>query len=130
MLVYWYINTPPHSYVFTFLFSEFLVTCRLCDLAYPLFYGFTGSISPVSRALILTQYKSPFSTCTILLIRSVTLYAYKFKLLTKIKIHLIFYISLLQPLKSKSLIYKVLLLPPIIINNGICSYFINLINNI
>ena len=56
-------------------------------------------------------------------------YAYKLKLLTKMKIHLIFYISLLQPLKGKSLTYKVPLLPPIIINNGNGSYFINLIDN-
>ena len=41
-------------------------------LGYPLFYGSTGSISSVSCALILNQYKSPFSTCTILFIRSVT----------------------------------------------------------
>ena len=57
-------------------------------------------------------------------------YAYKLKLLTKIKIYLIFYISLLQPLKGKPLIYKILLPPPIIIDNGNGSYFINLINNI
>ena len=36
-------------------------------------YSFTGFISPAFCVLILTQYKSPFSTCTILLIRSVTL---------------------------------------------------------
>ena len=41
-----------------------------------------------------------------------------------------FYISLLQLLKGKPLIYKVPLLPPIIVNNGNGSYFINLINNI
>jgi hypothetical protein len=40
-----------------------------------------------------------------------------------------FYISLLQFLKGKPLTYKVLLLPPIIINNSNSSYFINLINN-
>ena len=57
-------------------------------------------------------------------------YTYKLKLLTKIKIHLIFYISLLQPLKGKPLTYKVLPLPSIIINNGNSSYFIDLINNI
>jgi len=41
-----------------------------------------------------------------------------------------FYVSLLQPLKDNPITYKVLLLPPIIINNGNNSYFINLINNI
>jgi hypothetical protein len=40
-----------------------------------------------------------------------------------------FYISLLQPLKSEPLIYKVPPLPFIIINNGNGSYFINLIDN-
>ena len=45
------------------------------------------------------------------------------------KIHLTFYVSLLQPLKGKPLTYKVPLLPPVIINNGNSSYFINLINN-
>ena len=40
-----------------------------------------------------------------------------------------FYISLLQPLKGKLLTYKVPLPPPVIINNGNSSYFINLINN-
>ena len=52
------------------------------------------------------------------------------KLLTKIKIYLIFYVNLLQPLKGKPLTYKVPPLPSIIINNGNGSYFINLINNI
>ena len=51
--------------------------CRLCDLAYSLFYGFTGFISPASCVLILNQYKSPLSTCTILFIRSVTLFTSK-----------------------------------------------------
>ena len=40
-----------------------------------------------------------------------------------------FYISLLQPLKGEPLTYKVLPLPPIIVDNGNGSYFINLINN-
>ena len=55
---------------------------------------------------------------------------YKLKLLTKIKIYLTFYVSLLQPLKGKPITYKVPLLPPIIVNNSNSSYFINLINNI
>jgi hypothetical protein len=46
------------------------------------------------------------------------------------KIHLMFYISLLQSLKSKPLTYKVPLPPPIIVDNGNGSYFINLINDI
>jgi hypothetical protein len=41
-----------------------------------------------------------------------------------------FYISLLQLLKGKPLTYKVPPLPPIIINNGNSSYFIDLINDI
>ena len=59
-----------------------------------------------------------------------SLYIYKLKLLVKMKIHLIFYISLLQLLKGERLTYKVPPLPPIIINNGNSSYFINLINDI
>ena len=47
-----------------------------------------------------------------------------------LKIHLIFYISLLQLLKSELLIYKVPPPPSIIINNGNSSYFTNLIDNI
>ena len=62
--------------------------------------------------------------------KKLSLYTYKLKLLTEIKIHLIFYINLLQPLKGKPLIYKVLPLLPIIINNGDGSYFINSINDI
>ena len=46
------------------------------------------------------------------------------------KIHPIFYVSLLQPLKSKPLIYKIPPPPPIIVNNGNGSYFINLIDDI
>ena len=45
------------------------------------------------------------------------------------KIYLIFYISLLQLLKSKLLIYKVLPLSFIIINNSNSSYFINSIDD-
>ena len=41
-------------------------------LGYPLSHNFTGFISSTPYILILTQYKSPFSTCTILFIRSVT----------------------------------------------------------
>ena len=41
-----------------------------------------------------------------------------------------FYISLLQPLKGESLIYKIPPPPPIIVNNGDGSNFINLINDI
>ena len=41
-----------------------------------------------------------------------------------------FYISLLQLLKGKLLIYKILPPPPIIVDNGNGFYFINLINNI
>ena len=41
-------------------------------LSYPLSYGFTGFISSIFCILILTQYKSLFSTYTILFIRSIT----------------------------------------------------------
>ena len=46
------------------------------------------------------------------------------------KIHPIFYVSLLQPLKKEPLTYKVPPPPPIIIDNGDGSYFINLIDDI
>ena len=46
------------------------------------------------------------------------------------KIYLIFYISLLQPLKGEPLTYKVPPPPPIIVDNGNGSYFIDLINDI
>jgi len=45
------------------------------------------------------------------------------------KIHPMFYISLLQPLKDEPITHKVPLLPPVIVDNGNGSYFINLINN-
>ena len=45
-------------------------------------------------------------------------------------IYLMFYVSLLQPLKDNPITYKVPLLPSIIINNSNSSYFINLINNV
>ena len=51
-----------HSYILSFTMW----------FGYPSFYSSTSSISPASCTLILTQYKSPFSTCTILLIRSIT----------------------------------------------------------
>jgi len=41
-----------------------------------------------------------------------------------------FYVSLLQPLKDDPITYKVPLPPPVIIDNGNSSYFINLINDI
>ena len=40
-----------------------------------------------------------------------------------------FYVSLLQPLKDNPITREVPLPPPIIVNNGNGSYFINLINN-
>ena len=61
--------------------------------------------------------------------KKLSLYAYKLKLPTKIKIYPMFHVSLLQPLKSKPLIYKVPPPPPVIIDNGNSSYFINLIND-
>ena len=70
--VCWYVGilVRPHIPIF----SHFYVLNSIMWLGYPSSYGFTGSISPASCVLILTQYKSFFSTCTILLIRSVTLY--------------------------------------------------------
>ena len=50
-------------------------------LSYPLSYGSTGFISFISCVLILTQYKSSLSICTILFIRSVT---FAFKILNLI----------------------------------------------
>jgi len=41
-----------------------------------------------------------------------------------------FYVSLLQPLKDNSMTREMLPPPPIIVDNGNSSYFINLINNI
>jgi hypothetical protein len=41
-----------------------------------------------------------------------------------------FYVSLLQPLKSEPLTYKIPPPPPIIIDNGNGSYFINSIDDI
>ena len=67
--VYWYISIL-YSYVFTFLYSHILSSTMW--LSYPLSYGSTGFISPAFYILILTLYKSPLSTYTILLIRSVT----------------------------------------------------------
>jgi len=58
------------------------------------------------------------------------MYTYKLKLLTEIKIYLMFYISLLQPLKDNPMTHEIPLLLPVIINNGNGSYFINLINDI
>jgi len=57
-------------------------------------------------------------------------YIYKLKLLTKIKIYLMFYISLLQPLKNNPITREIPPPFPVIINNSNGSYFINLINNI
>jgi len=60
--------------------------------------------------------------------KKLSLYAYKLKLLTKIKIHLTFYVSLLQPLKDNPITREIPLLSFIIINNGNGSYLINLIS--
>ena len=62
--------------------------------------------------------------------KKLSLYTYKLKLLTEIKIHPIFYINLLQPLKRELLTHKIPPLPPIIVDNGNGSYFIDLINDI
>jgi len=62
--------------------------------------------------------------------KKLSAYTYKLKLPTEIKIHLMFYISLLQPLKDNPTTCEIPPLLPIIINNGNSSYFINLINNI
>ena len=62
--------------------------------------------------------------------KRLSLYTYKLELLIKIKIHPMFYISLLQPLKGKPMAREVPPLPPVIVNNGNSSYFINSINDI
>ena len=72
ILVCWYISTFPHFYILMFSHFKLLIICRLYDSVYPLFYSFTSFISPISYALILNQYKSLFSICTILFIKSVT----------------------------------------------------------
>ena len=69
-LVCWYIGMSACPYIP--IFSHSHVLNSIMWLSYPLFYSFTSSISPAFCILILTQYKSSFSTCTILLIRSVT----------------------------------------------------------
>ena len=84
MSVYQYISTFPRSHILTFLCSELLITYYLYNSAYPLFYSFTSSISPASCTLILNQYKSPLSTCTILFIRSVT-YLFKYIFIITLK---------------------------------------------
>jgi len=40
-----------------------------------------------------------------------------------------FHVSLLQPLKDNPTTREIPMLPPVIVNNGNNSYFINLINN-
>ena len=72
--VYWYVSILVYFTFLYFYISTFrtLVMCYLYDLAYPLFYGFTGFISFISRVLILIRYKSSLNICTILFIRSVT----------------------------------------------------------
>ena len=66
-----YIFIFPYSHILTFSCSKFLIIYYLYNSAYPLSYGFTSFINPASYILILTQYKSSFSTCTILFIRSI-----------------------------------------------------------
>ena len=71
--VCWYINILIHSiflysHIFMFLNSYYIL---LIWLSYPLFYSFTGSISPASCVLILTCFRSCLSICTILFIRSI-----------------------------------------------------------
>ena len=69
-LVYWYISILVCPYVSIFLYSHILNS--IIWFSYPLSYSFTSFISSTFYILILTQYKSSFSTCTILFIRSVT----------------------------------------------------------
>ena len=65
-----YVGILVYQYIPIFPRSE-LSSCVTYVTRLPSSYGFTSSISSVSRALILTQYMSLFSTCTILFIRSV-----------------------------------------------------------
>ena len=69
MLIYQYIFIFLYSHVFIFQTSRYIL---FMWLGYPSFHSFTSFISPTFCALILTQYKSFLSTCTILFIRSVT----------------------------------------------------------
>ena len=71
--VYWYIGILVY-YIPIFLYSYIPNSYYMLFiwLSYPLSYSSTGSISPASCTLILTQYKSLFSTYTILFIRFIT----------------------------------------------------------
>ena len=71
--VYQYISTLVY-YISMFLY--FYILSLTTWLSYPSSYSSTNSISSASCILTTTQYKSLFSTCTILLIRSVTAYTY------------------------------------------------------
>ena len=62
-------NIFPRSHIPIFWTSCYILPMWL---SYPLSYSFTSFISSVSCVLILSQYKSLFSTYTILFIRSVT----------------------------------------------------------
>ena len=72
--VYWYINILVYYIpIFQYFYIPNSHYMLFMWLNYPLSHSFTDSISPVSCILILTQYKSLFSTCTILFIKSITL---------------------------------------------------------
>ena len=73
--VYWYISTSAYLYVPMFSHSYVLNSRHVSPmwLGYPLFYGFTGPISPAFRVLMLSWSNSLLTICTILFIRSVTL---------------------------------------------------------
>jgi len=62
--------------------------------------------------------------------KKLSTYTYKLKLPTEMKIHLMFHVSLLQPLKDNPITREIRPPPPVIINNGNGSYFIDLIDNI
>ena len=72
--VYQYVNILIFwvYHILTFPRSELLyILSSVIWLSYPSSYGSTSSISSAFYVLILTQYKSLFSICTILFIKSV-----------------------------------------------------------
>ena len=62
----WYVG------IWVLTFSCIYVLNFVIWLGYPSSHSLTGSISPASYVLILNQYKSSFSTCKILFIKSIT----------------------------------------------------------
>ena len=117
------------------MFSIYITTW----LSYPSSYSFTGFISSASYVLILTQYKSFFSTCIILFIRSVipapsSISLSSKNLIFKLLIRGILYfvsiwwlfLFLIPPIRSLASVHCILLAVSISLNSEIispCSYY-------